>query len=37
MDIAVADSAEASWEALAEHIRSLVPDLSEKVLVKLLG
>ena len=30
-------SPEASWEALAEHIRSLVPDLSEKVLVKLLG
>ena len=37
MDITVADSPEASWEALSEQIRSLVPDISDRALMKLLG
>ena len=37
MDITVGDSPETSWETLSEQIRSLVPDLSDKALVKLLG
>ena len=37
MDITVGDSPETSWETLSEQIRSLIPDLSDKALVKLLG
>ena len=37
MDITAGDSPETSWETLSEQIRSLVPDLSDKALVKLLG